>query len=558
MPSTLFQPFKTTISEIALPEKFTYPFHYQPHRLSVIACEELQEYLESQTDFIHNFGLDKWVQENAMGKMFGVVVVQNTAGELGYLCAFSGKLADQNHLPNFVPTVFDMLAEDGFFVKGIKELTVINSKVAVVENNPDYNRLKEKIQQETTLILERLALEKSKMSEAKKFRKVQRKNAQLESTDSASLEKLMNELVRESLKDKFLFRELNEYLETNLTEIKEKLNPFSNKINQLKEERKQKSAKLQQQLFSEYAFLNQYQDLKSLEALFNGNPPAGAGECAAPKLLHYAFQHNLKPISMAEFWWGQSPKSEIRTHKQYYPACTGKCEPILKHMLKDIVMDENPFGINLAEEKELEMVFEDEHLAVVNKPAGFLSVPGKQVTDSVYTRMKALFPNASGPLVVHRLDMATSGLLLIAKTSEIHKNLQSQFIKRKIQKRYVALLDGLLTEENGFINLPLRTDFDNRPNQMVCYEYGKPAQTKWKTIELRNNKTLVYFYPVTGRTHQLRVHAAHTLGLNLPIVGDAMYGNRSNRLYLHAESITFNHPISLKNITVKVKANFDW
>lgn len=558
MPSTLFQPFKTTISEIALPEKFTFPFHYQPHRLSVIACEELQEYLQSQTDFIHNFGLDKCVQENAIGKMFGVLVVQNTAGELGYLCAFSGKLADQNHLPNFVPTVFDMLAEDGFFVKGIKELTAINSKVALVENSPDYIRLKEKLQLETTLVLERLALEKSKMSEAKKTRKVQRKKAQLESTDKASLEILMNALVRESLKDKFLFRELNEYLESNLAEIKDKLNPFSNKINQLKAERKQKSAKLQQQLFSEYAFLNQHQELKSLEEIFNGNPPAGAGECAAPKLLHYAFQHNLEPISMAEFWWGQSPKSEVRTHKQYYPACTGKCEPILKHMLKDIVMDENPFGINLAEDKELDFVFEDEHLAVVNKPAGFLSVPGKQVTDSVYNRMKALFPNASGPLIVHRLDMATSGLLLIAKTSEIHKNLQSQFIKRKIQKRYVALLDGLLKEENGFIDLPLRTDFDNRPNQMVCYEYGKPAQTKWEIIERRNDKTLVYFYPITGRTHQLRVHAAHTLGLNLPIVGDALYGNRSNRLYLHAESITFNHPISLETITVTVKADFDW
>ena len=558
MPLTLFQSFKTTISEITLPEKFTFPFHYQPHRLSVIACEELQEYLESQTDFVHNFGLTKSLEENATGKMFGVLVVQNTVGELGYLSAFSGKLADQNHLPNFVPTVFDMLAEDGFFVKGIKELTIINSQVDILENSIDYIRIKEKFELETTLVLERLALEKSKMVEAKKFRKVQRKKAELESTDSTNLEILMNELVRESLKDKFLFGELNEYLESNLAEIKDKLNPFSNKINQLKEERKQKSANLQQQLFSEYAFLNQYQELKSLEEIFNGNPPAGAGECAAPKLLHYAFQHNLRPISMAEFWWGQSPKSEVRTHKQYYPACTGKCEPILKHMLKDIVMDENPFGINLAEEKELELVFEDEYLAVVNKPDGVLSVPGKQVTDSVYNRLKVLFPNASGPLIVHRLDMATSGLLLIAKTSEIHKNLQSQFIKRKIQKRYVALLDGLLEEENGFIDLPLRTDFDNRPNQMVCYEYGKPAQTKWEIIERRNNKTLVYFYPITGRTHQLRVHAAHALGLNLPIVGDALYGNRSNRLYLHAESITFDHPISLKTIAVTVKADFDW
>jgi tRNA pseudouridine32 synthase/23S rRNA pseudouridine746 synthase len=219
-------------------------------------------------------------------------------------------------------------------------------------------------------------------------------------------------------------------------------------------------------------------------------------------------------------------------------------------------MDENPFGINPAEGKELEVVFEDEYLALVNKPAEFLSVPGKQVKDSVSARVAALYPNATGPLIVHRLDMATSGLLLIAKTIEIHKELQSQFIKRKVKKRYVALLDGLIKEDNGLIDLPLRVDLDNRPNQIVCYEHGKPAQTKWEVIERRENQTLVYFYPITGRTHQLRVHAAHNLGLNTPIVGDDLYGTKSNRLHLHAESITFSHPISKETVTVTVAAEF--
>ncbi|MFN3968459.1 pseudouridine synthase [Flavobacterium sp.] len=553
---THFIAFKQNISGITLPEKFTFPFYYEPHELSVIAASELQNYLETQTDFEHNFGLDTGQEGLVIGKMFGVLVVQKADSELGYLWAFSGKLAEQNHLPLFVPTVFDMLEENSFFLIGIKELTAINSEVDTLESHPEFLRLSEILQTESSLATAKLEAEKIKMSEAKKARKLQRKKAQAEITDATSLEKIMNELVRESLKDKFLFRELNDYLENHLSETKEKLSQFTHKINQLKEERSQKSAALQQQIFAEYAFLNQYQELKSLAQIFNGNPPAGAGECAAPKLLHYAFQHDLKPIAMAEFWWGQSPKSEVRKHGQFYPACTGKCEPILAHMLKDIPMDENPFGINPAAGKSLEVVFEDDYLAIVNKPAEFLSVPGKQVTDSVSARVAELYPNATGPLIVHRLDMATSGLLLIAKSSEIHKELQSQFIKRKVKKRYVALLDGLLKEDSGLIDLPLRVDLDNRPNQMVCYDYGKPAQTKWEVIERRNNQTLVYFYPITGRTHQLRVHAAHNLGLNTPIVGDDLYGTKANRLHLHAESITFSHPISKETVTVTVAAAF--
>lgn len=555
---SLFHPFKTDISPIALPQKFTFPFFYEPHQLSILAAKELQDYLKNQSDFEHNFGLDDNQKGTITGKMFGVLVVQKENGELGHLWAFSGKLADQNHLPHFVPTVFDMLDENGFFVKGIKELTVINNQVEALENNPDYVSLTEKLHSEKNQISERLESEKLKLSEAKKIRKAKRKKAHEEIEDTLALENLLNDLIRESLKDKFLFKELSEYLESTLLETREKIRPFSDEIQRFKEERKSKSAALQMKLFAEYSFLNKNQKLKSLEQIFNGNPPAGAGECAAPKLLHYAFEHQLKPIAMAEFWWGQSPKSEVRLHEQYYPACTGKCAPILKHMLKDIPTDDDPLGTYTTEDKELELVFEDEYLAVVNKPAGFLSVPGKEVTDSVYNRMKDHFPDASGPLIVHRLDMATSGLLLIAKTSEINKDLQSQFIRRKIQKRYVALLEGLLEKDNGMINLPLRTDFDNRPNQMVCYDYGKNAITKWEVIERRNSKTLVHFYPITGRTHQLRVHAAHTLGLNCPIVGDNLYGNKSNRLHLHAESITFTHPISKEPLTITVKADFDW
>ena len=314
---------------------------------------------------------------------------------------------------------------------------------------------------------------------------------------------------------------------------------------------------MQQKLFAEYSFLNQFGERKSIGEIFNNNPPAGAGECAAPKLLHYAFEHSLKPIAMAEFWWGQSPKSEIRKHKQFYPACKSKCEPILmSHMLNGFDMEANPFQENPAEGKNIEIVFEDEVLAVINKPAEFLSVPGKIISDSVYQRVKELYPNATGPLIVHRLDMSTSGLMLIAKDEETYVKLQSQFIKRTIKKRYVALLDGILEENEGFIDLPLRVDLDDRPRQLVCYEHGKPAQTKWEKIEVRNNQTLVYFYPITGRTHQLRVHASHELGLKTPIVGDDLYGTIANRLHLHAESLTFEHPITREKMTITKEAIF--
>jgi tRNA pseudouridine32 synthase/23S rRNA pseudouridine746 synthase len=367
----------------------------------------------------------------------------------------------------------------------------------------------------------------------------------------------VEQLNKESQEEGILLKKMTLYWNHHITAAEETVAEFTATINQLKEERRKKSAQLQQQLFEQYAFLNQYQELKSLGEIFNGNPPAGAGECAAPKLLHYAFQNDLKPIAMAEFWWGQSPKSEVRKHQQFYPACTGKCEPILRHMLKDIPLEDNPFKNNPAEGKTLEIVYEDDYLTVVNKPAEFLSVPGKDITDSVWSRVKMLYPNASGPLVVHRLDMSTSGLLLIAKSATVYKNLQAQFIQRKVKKRYVALLDGNVNESKGVIDLPLRVDLDNRPNQIVCFDYGKPAKTEWEVLEKRGNQTLVHFYPITGRTHQLRVHAAHQLGLNTPIVGDDLYGTKANRLHLHAESITFNHPVSKESITVTVAADFE-
>jgi tRNA pseudouridine32 synthase/23S rRNA pseudouridine746 synthase len=555
MSKSIFQPFKTNISGISLPEKFTFPFYYEPHELSIIASTELQAYLESQCDFEHNFGLIEYQKGLVIGKMFGVLVCQNQEEELGYLWAFSGKLAGVNHHSYFVPTIFDMLQEDGFFRKEEEVLNAINRKIEILENSDELRDKKKQLENTKNEANSDIQNQKDKI----KRLKVERDEKRISFTNlsSAEIEQLEFELSEESKKESILLKKMTKYWNFQIEKAQNEVNLLLDEINQHKDERRQKSGALQQKLFAEYSFLNQFGERKSIGEIFNNNPPAGAGECAAPKLLHYAFEHNLKPIAMAEFWWGQSPKSEIRKHKQFYPACKSKCEPILiSHMLKGLDMEANPFQENPAEGKDIEIVFEDEVLAIINKPAEFLSVPGKIISDSVYQRVKELYPNATGPLIVHRLDMSTSGLMLIAKDEETYVKLQSQFIKRTIKKRYVALLDGVFEENEGFIDLPLRVDLDDRPRQLVCYEHGKPAQTKWKKIEIRNNQTLVYFYPITGRTHQLRVHASHELGLNTPIVGDDLYGTKGNRLHLHAEQLIFIHPKSNKEIYIQRNAEF--
>jgi tRNA pseudouridine32 synthase/23S rRNA pseudouridine746 synthase len=225
-------------------------------------------------------------------------------------------------------------------------------------------------------------------------------------------------------------------------------------------------------------------------------------------------------------------------------------------MMQGLNVDINPIEQAISQEPALEILYEDDFLLLVNKPHEFLSVPGKTISNSVLTKMQAYLPNASGPLLLHRLDMSTSGLLLVAKSVRIHKQLQKQFIERSIKKRYVALLDGVIPNTEGTINLPLRVDLDNRPQQLVCYQYGKQAITKYKVITTENGVTRIHFYPVTGRTHQLRVHAAHTQGLKTPIVGDDLYGTKAKHLYLHAESLTFTHPITKKILTITCNAPF--
>ncbi len=551
-----FTYFKENIEEFTLPDKFTFPFYYKPHPLCELASKELQEHLKTQSDWEHNFGLDPNKKGEIIGKMFGVLVVQNQQNEIGYLAAFSGKIAESNHHPKFVPPVFDILTDNGFFNNGMAELNLLNEQLKTLEDNENYKNLKTLFKTKSLFANAEIEEFRELMRYAKKKRKERRLDGE-KTLSEYNYKTLCDDLIKESLAYQHQLKIVTKSCDNRLNETKERLVLLQNEIDFIKTKRKKKSAALQQKIFEHYRFLNSKSEQKDLTQIFTNIPIiAGAGECAAPKLLQYAFKNQLKPIAMAEFWWGMPPKSQIRKHGNFYPACRGKCEPILGHMLKGIEMDVNPMLINHAEGKVLEIVFEDDYLAVVNKPTEFLSVPGKTITDSVATRMKTRFPDATGPLIVHRLDMSTSGLILIAKSEEIHKNLQSQFINRTIKKRYIALLDGNLTKDNGFIDLPLRVDLNDRPRQLVCYKHGKKARTRWKVIERKNGKTKVHFYPITGRTHQLRVHAAHSLGLNTPIVGDDLYGSSSDRLHLHAEFLEFTHPITEKRMRVRVEVEF--
>lgn len=560
--SNHFTHFKASITDFSLPEKFTFPFYYEPHPLAVLAAEELQEYLRTQTDFDHNFGIDASKDGLVIGKMFGVLVVQNTAGEVGYLSAFSGKLAESNHHKRFVPPVFDMLTENSFFNEGMKVLNPMNRQIEALENAPEFIKAKAELKTIKSAANQELAAAKVSAKAQKKERKAQREAAKLKLSEEEF--NALNEALRQqSIKSNFLIKDMTKYWKYRIEAAETKVKQYLEEINELKTIRKNKSAALQQRLFDNYTFLNKDGESKSLSEIFEGNTLiAGAGECAAPKLLQYAFLHDLKPIVMAEFWWGKAPNMEIRQHGNFYPACRGKCKPILGHMLKGMKIDDNPMLVNTAFGQKIKTVYEDEVLLIVNKPAEFLSVPGKNIEDSVQFRMQLKYPNATGPMTVHRLDMSTSGLMLIAKTKEVHAFLQQQFIKRRVKKRYIAVLDGIVEADEGIIDLPLRVDLNDRPRQLVCYEHGKKAVTKWKVIERKTcaktsvGKTRIHFFPITGRTHQLRVHAAHPKGLNLPIIGDDLYGKKANRLHLHAEWISFMHPVSREIMEVEIQADF--
>lgn len=554
---------------------------YEPHPLCIQACREVQEMLARRED---------WQEEIARGKMFGVLIVENVKTDTdvpkwGYLAAYSGQIGGRSDWEDFVPAVFDYLQPDGYFKTHEAEISRINQSISHLEKDERMKEARTLIRQLQEERKRTIAAYQEKMKEAKAKRDSRREAGNLSEAEEA-------QMIRESQFMKAELRRLKKSL-SEKTSLETEYEDYQENILRLKQLRKQLSDALQQWLFSQFRMLNQEGESKDLLEIFRDEalkeypqaaiatsriaalkmvPPAGSGECCEPKLLQYAYQHGYKPLQMAMFWWGESPKEEIRHHLQFYPACNGKCKPILHWMLPPSVFEspasaENGIGgqkgpfpkqVEMLYE-QVETLYEDCELTVIHKPAGLLSVPGKDAAQpSVYALMRRKYPEATGPLIVHRLDMATSGLMIIAKTEFAYHRLQKAFLNHQIQKKYVAIISGKVIPEKGIISLPLMPDYLDRPRQIVNHTQGKEAITEYEVLEHVDDSHLrIALYPKTGRTHQLRVHCAHQEGLNAPILGDPLYGNeKAARLHLHAEEITFEHPLTGKKMTITRKADF--
>ena len=536
--------FATDISHIERPKLFTWPFHYVPHELSTLAAGEVQQYLKSRPE---------WHEEIARGKMFGVLVVEDEAGELGFLAAFSGNLMGRNHHDYFVPPIYDMLQPGDFFRRGEAEISAINRTIAQREASDDYRSAYEALQGAKQSADEQLSALKARLKERKAER--DRRRTKGENVD---------ELILESQRDNAELQRLKRAVRDVVAEAQHRYDELHAEVEALKVKRQQRSSALQMQLFAEFRILNARGEVSNLCELFAPTPqlvpPAGAGECAAPKLLQYAYLNRLRPVAMAEFWQGASPRGEVRHDGAFYPACNGKCKPILTHMLEGLAVEPNP--LTQITPPEPRILWEESHIVVIDKPCGMLSVDGKSGVRSVEQWAHEHYPEASGPMIVHRLDQSTSGILLLAKDKDTHKAMQEQFVTRFVSKQYTALLDGVVEHEIGIIDLSMKLDYDNRPRQMVAPD-GKRAITEYRVVAVEDGRTRVVFYPLTGRTHQLRLHSAHPEGLNTPIVGDDIYGHEQradlsdgHRLCLHASRLEFTHPHTNERITIESEPEF--
>lgn len=539
----ILHPLITTISK---PSKFTFPFCYTPHPLALQAAAEVQQLIIANKE---------WTDEVNKGKMFGVLVVEKKH-QLYYLAAYSGVVCNQNNWDGFVPPIYNALPPYGFYKIRERRLNEYNHSIDILNNKreilmAEYQHKKEKADKY-------IQQYKQQMAEAKKRRDDYRR---MLADKGKNIDINEAQLIHESQFMKAELRRIKHQWHKYLANDERIIADIDKAINEGKQNRKKLSDDTQRMLFSKYNLYNAKGHRRKLLDIFNDYahrlPPSGAGDCCAPKLLQYAYKNRLHPVCMAEFWWGESPRNEIRKHLHYYPACRSKCLPILTFMLQGLQVEDNPLVDMNNTVPDIETVYEDQYIVVVNKPAGMLTVDGNTGNISLQSIMRKRYPDAQGPMIVHRLDMATSGLVVIAKDKHTHKQLQEMFTERTIKKRYIAILDGVVdTETIHQINLPICADLTDAPRQMVSEEYGKPAVTDIEVIKTEGRYTRVALYPRTGRTHQLRVHCAHPSGLNCAIKGDALYGKPSDRLYLHAEMISFVHPITHTPLTIISKVPF--
>lgn len=533
---TILKVLHTTILP---PSRMNNPLNYTPHPLCVMAAEEVR----------------RMVRENAVmssetrksGKMFGVLVVETPDGNTGYLAAYSGQIAGRSNWDGFVPAVFDYLQDGGYFKTCEAEITAINKQVRLMETSEERRRLLTHLDETIAKAASEEQAYKTLMHESKARRDSERAAGGVTPEREA-------EMTRESQFQKAELRRMRRRNADTIAMAREACHRYDTSISLLKQKRRTMSDRLQEWLFHHFVMLNKDGDSRSLTDIFrtslSASPPAGAGECCEPRLLQYAFSHAMTPKCMAMFWIGASPEGEIRHEQTYYPACRSKCKPILEWMLgKDIVKDDT--FITQHNGDNLTIIYQDSDIIVVDKPAGMLSVPGKNDAPSVLSLLQRKMEDNIFP--VHRLDMDTSGLMVFVRNKKAQRNLQRQFETHSIVKRYIALLERKPDSEQGTISLPLSPDMADRPRQMVDYCHGKQALTHYRLCTspstpmrrqfLTVGDNLVELSPLTGRTHQLRVHCAHPDGLASPIVGDRLYGTTNHpRLCLHAEYLEFRHP----------------
>ena len=588
---TCIHPLHTTVQP---PRQFTYPFFYEPHPLCVAAAREVQRYVEQS---------GVWAGEQGPGKMFGVLVVMQDAvcagvagnGErgvsrLGFVAAYSGLLAGRNDWSYFVPPVYDAQQPDGHFKQTEREISAVNEEIRSMETSYRYGMLKASFGKAKAETEEAVAAMRRRVADAKAQRDRRRREAEAEGRRLTDEEN--DGMIRESQYLKAELRRVRQQYDARLDQLRQPVDEYERHVANLRRRRREMSDELQTWLFRQYRVLNALGEQRDLMDIFSDTvhavPPAGSGDCCAPKLLQYAYAHGLKPVCMAEFWWGESPRQEIRHHMHYYPACRSKCLPILTFMLQGLDVEPNPLA-RPKSSAQPRTVYEDDTIIVVDKPAGMLSVPGKAmdgaantgacgiqtcacdapacdnvedyVRRSLQQRQSAAVSDRSPSVyvrAVHRLDMDTSGLLVLAKTAEAYVELQRQFASRETCKRYEAILDGVPAQREGRICLPLIADIMDRPRQRVDYACGKEAVTCYRVLDSRDGKTLVSLYPHTGRTHQLRVHCAHRDGLGCPILGDPLYGRGTpcRRMCLHAAMIEFRHPATGERMRFESASDF--
>lgn len=524
-------------TDLLPPERFTNPFCYEPHPLCRMAAEEVQKMIPS----LH-------LNE---GKMFGVLVASDKKGKTGFIAAYSGQIdIPENMEQYFVPAVFDYLQPDGYFKTHEEEISAINREIDGIMCSSEYVDSTNRLHTTTTEYDKALLKAQEEIRIAKAKRDERRSQGHLSAEEELAM-------VHESQHMKAELHRMKKEWKQRVETAKNKMESYKEAIHNLKLQRRLKSDALQNWLFSHFIMLNARGERRSLLAIWLQNsslarigvtiPPSGTGECCEPKLLQYAFDNDLKPLCMAMFWWGPSPKTEIRHHQHFYPACNAKCKPLLQFMLQGLDVEENQ--LEKDHEMKLKIVYEDSSIIVVDKPAGMLSVPGKSNRESVKSLLMERYPSISGPMMVHRLDMATSGLMVVARNMEAYVNLQKQFAGHTISKRYVAVIGRVDIPQHGMIQLPLSPDINDRPRQLVDYANGKYAETEYEVLGTYKDEMMLALWPHTGRTHQLRVHCAHADGLNSPIKGDPLYGIAADRLYLHAEYLEFTHPVSGERMT---------